>query len=312
MGKILSYGLIILDFIAVFLALSILQCLGNSSLECQKSVSSPISWLGVIVAFSATGFYMYRRHQAKLSTLPFKINLLAKPNVPWSYAVYYFFALIFFGENVPEIVGYLKGLPLGAPGTHASLMNPQLFFQGNSGTTINLISFAAMSLAFTVLFRRTRLIIAIAGSVMMGVLIEYVTKIGKPQGGPEGFDIYNNFWGTILTFIWLWTLLTILPYVIFSVVNRAWKTRGVISLIILMVVLNIVSYFFFRYEIYVLGNIQPGFLSSNTDILGDGVCPDKLVNDNGKQFAYKGGKGFFIKDQVQSEWIFKNCPNIQK
>ncbi|MBI2599893.1 hypothetical protein HYW43_03170 [Candidatus Daviesbacteria bacterium] len=310
MRKILIYLLVLLDVVAILVSSSFAVCLGPSKQECQSSLTSPITWAILLLASALTGFYIYKRRKQGLPSLPFKLSLLDKLNVPWSYFPYYFFALIFWGENMPEIAGYLKGLPLGAPGTHASLMNPALFFQGNSGTTINLITFAMMSFAITVFYKKLNFVLAWIGTAILGTIIEYVTKLGKPQGGPEGFDIYNNFLGTILNFMWLWTLLALVPYFIFRVVEGAWKTKGVVVLTVLMVLLNIASYFFSYYEMYVLKNIQPGFLS-NVDVLPVNTCPDQLVIEDGKPFAYKGGKGMFIKDQADVDWIKNNCPDIK-
>lgn len=310
MSKVLTYGLIVLDLLAFLAATSFASCFSSDTQTCQKSITSPVTWFLIVLALISTAFYLYKRHQAGSSILPF--NFLGEPNVPWIYALYYFFALIFWGENVPEIAGYLKGLPLGAPGTHASLMNPELFFQGNSGTTLNLITFGGMAFAIAFFFRKFNLLAAVASTVVMGALIEYVTKLGKPQGGPEGFDVYSNPWGSMLNFMWLWLLLALVPYVIFALFNRAWKTRGVIVLIVLMVILNIASYFYFRYQIYDLKNIQPGFLSSSSgDILPAKTCPDQLMMDNGKPIAYKNGQPFQVGNQSDLDWIKTNCPNLQ-
>lgn len=309
MSKVAIYGLVVLDFLAFLASTSFASCFSTDTQTCKSSITSPVTWLLIVLALIGTGFYLYKRHQNKLSILPF--NVLGKPNLSWLYFPYYFLALIFWGENVPEIAGYLKGLPLGAPGTHASLMNPALFFTGNSGTALNLITFAMMSFAIAVFFRKLMFIAAVAGTIGMGTLIEYVTKLGKPQGGPEGFDVYNNFWGTIINFMWLWLLLALVPYFIFSLVYRAWKTKGAVVLIVLMFLLNIASYFYFRYEMYTLKNVVPGFLDQ-ADVLPANTCPDQLVTEDGKLFAYKDGKGFAIKDQAGVEWINQNCPNLKK
>lgn len=311
MSKSVVYGLVVLDVLAALMITSFASCLGGIGEECSKSLGSPITWLVMLVAGIANGVYIYKRRKAGRPALPFEINLLHRPDVPWLYFPYYFLALILWGENVPEIAGYLKGLPLGAPGTHASLMNPALFFQGNSGTTLNLITFAMMAFVFTLLWRKLNFVVALLGSNAIGTSIEYVTKIGKPQDGPEGFDIYNRFWGTMLTFVWLWTLLTVLPYLIFKLVYKSWRTTGVWVLIVFMLLLNIASYFFFRYEMYVLKNVQPGFLGESFDTLPDMTCPDQVVMDKGKPFAYKNGKGVFIKDQNNVDWIKANCQQVE-
>jgi len=191
-NRFLTYCLALLDLLAVFAATSIGQCLGVNTPKCEGSANSGPSWLIILLAVICTFYFLYKRHKANLPLLPFKINLLEKPKLSWSYAIYYFFALIFFGENLPELSGYLRGLPLGAPGTHASLMNPVLFFTGNGSTLFDLSIFVIISLLFGIFFRYLNFLAAYLLSVTSGMLLETIMNFGK-KIGPEGFDLTNNF-----------------------------------------------------------------------------------------------------------------------
>lgn len=312
MKKALTYLLVILDIFAFAAFTSFASCFGKTDQTCTNAIGSPVTWFAIILAVISTGFYMYKRSKGGLPLLPFSPNLLEKPNIPWIYGLYYFLALIFWGENLPEIAGYLKGLPLGAPGTHASLMNPALFFTGNSGTALNLLGFAAISLAVTALFKKLNFLLAFIGSNAIGTTIEYVTKLGRPPEVPEGFDIYNNLWGTILNFILLWSLIILGPYIVFKGVSKVWGSKGIVVLIGVMLFLNIGFYFFSKYEMEVLKNVQPGYLGGARDVLPKNICPDQIVLDNGKPFAYKDGKALSIEGNTQFDWIKTNCPNVKR
>lgn len=304
MNKILLYGLVVLDFLGFFMAISIIECVGKTSPGCQRAVTSPVSWVGAIAALVCTILYL-RKH-------PLSINVLTKPSFPWFFGVYYFFALIFFGENTPEIVGYLRGLPLGAPGTHASLMEPSLFFTGNSGTFVNLLGFAAIAAFFAILFRKLNFLTALVGAVLTGTFAEYITHVGKGPEIPEGFDLVGNFSGTIIGFVTVWTEITLVPVLLFAGVRRVWKDKGVYVLTVVMILLNILSYVFFLYERDVAKNVQSGYLNNQAEVmLPVNTCPDQIQMDNGKVIAYKNGQEMFIKGQVQMDWIQANCSNLK-
>lgn len=312
--EIVGKVVVILDILAMLVSASIFPCISNTSSECQKAVSSPISWLIIIIAISNTGFYIYKRSKKRLSLLPF--SFLSKPNVSWIYAIYYFFALIFWGENLPEISGYLKGLPLGAVGTHASLMEPSLFFTGDSGTFLNLVGFFAIACAFAFFFRKFNLILAFILSIALGSTVEFMTHLKRPQEIPEGFDLVNNFTGTVLTFIWLWSLMVIVPFIIYQLVNNSWKLKGIKVLIVVMILLNIASYFFFLYERDVLHNILPtennNQKSYNIQNLPANTCPDNFVIENGNRLVVKDRIKYKIADPEAAGWIQNNCPSLQR
>lgn len=258
-NRFFLYGLILLDLLGIFAFISIIRCFGVSTPSCEESINSGPSKLIILLAIVGTAFYLYKRYKANLPLLPVKIDLLAKPNFPWSFALYYFFALIFFGENLPELTGYIRGMPLGTPGTHASLMNPALFFTGNGSTFLDLSVFAGIAILFGIFFRFLNVLVAYVLSVISGMLLETKMNFGK-AAGPEGFDLTNKLWRTELDFFRIWSLIIILPFIIFWAVNKYWGGRGITIAILVLIFLNIACYFFFKYQIEVLKHVQPGFL----------------------------------------------------
>jgi hypothetical protein len=53
---------------------SIFSCIGSNASECQKAISSPVSWLIIVVAVFSTSFYLYKRFKANLPLLPFSFS----------------------------------------------------------------------------------------------------------------------------------------------------------------------------------------------------------------------------------------------
>jgi len=110
-----------------------------------------------------------------------------------------------------------------------------------------------------------------------------------------------------------WTLLTLAPYFIYRWVDRKWGAQGKRNAIQIALVINLLLFGFFAYQIFILHNsfrnLHQGKGSSGSiRVLPPNTCPDRLITQKDKQTAvYWNGKTLPVSADEQ-KWVEQNCP----
>ncbi len=114
---------------------------------------------------------------------------------------------------------------------------------------------------------------------------------------------------TIVFTFTFWILLTLVPYFIFRWADQKWGGVGRRNAILTVLVINILIFGFFAFQIYVLHNSHRNF-GGNGLGLPPGICPERMVIEKDKQTtAYWNGKILPVSGEVQ-DWVEKNCPGV--
>lgn len=119
---------------------------------------------------------------------------------------------------------------------------------------------------------------------------------------------------TIIFTFTFWILLTLVPYFIYRWVDQKWGGKGIRGAILIVLVINLLIFGFFAFQIYVLHNSYRG-LHKNTEqqgvsskVLPPNTCPDRLITEKDKQTAvYWDGKTLPVSADEQ-KWVEQNCP----
>jgi len=119
---------------------------------------------------------------------------------------------------------------------------------------------------------------------------------------------------TIIFTSTFWVLLTLVPYFIFRLVDKKWGGVGRRNAILIALLINLLVFGFFAFQIYVLHNSYRG-LHKNTGqqgvsskVLPSDTCPERLISEKDKQTTvYWDGKTLPVSAEEQS-WVEQNCP----
>lgn len=297
--RVLGFVLIPLDFIAVASFLGAAPCLGGNGLE---KCSDP-HWKLVAVALLSTLFYFYKRRKANPSGA---FSWRGNSRLSWDYAVFLFLMLVFIGESLPEVASYIRGIPRGEYGFHVALLD-NIRDLITTGRIYDLVIFFILAAVFAFVYRKLHWLIATPLAAVTGAIIEY-----NLFNRSAGFDTYNpdlNFWGTIIFLIAIWTVLYLLPFMIFSAADRRWGSAGRNTVIIVILAINILAVLFFAYE-RSKNPVDESKASIDDRVFPEKSCPDQMLLNNGPVMVYSNGKEFTIKDG-SLDWIKANCPNTK-
>ena len=111
-----------------------------------------------------------------------------------------------------------------------------------------------------------------------------------------------------------WVLLTLVPYFIFRWVDKKWGAVGRKNVILIVLLINLLVFGFFAFQIYILHNSYRG-LHKNTGqqgvsskVLPPNTCPERLITKKDKPTViYWNGKTFPVAAEEQ-KWVEANCP----
>lgn len=111
-----------------------------------------------------------------------------------------------------------------------------------------------------------------------------------------------------------WVLLTLVPYFIYRGVDKKWGKVGRKNVILIVLLINLLVFGFFAFQIYILHNSYRG-LHKNTGqqgvssrVLPSNTCPERLITEKDKPTViYWDGKTFPVAAEEQ-KWIEENCP----
>ena len=125
---------------------------------------------------------------------------------------------------------------------------------------------------------------------------------------------------TIVFTFTFWILLTLIPYFIFRWVDKKWGGKGIRNAILIILIVNLLIFGFFAFQIYVLHHSYRGShyqnkgqkgsqgISDSMRVLPPNTCPDRLITSKDKQTAvYWNGKTQPV-DAEEQKWIEQNCP----
>ncbi|MBI2617536.1 hypothetical protein HYW55_05345 [Candidatus Gottesmanbacteria bacterium] len=112
-----------------------------------------------------------------------------------------------------------------------------------------------------------------------------------------------------------WVLLTLVPYFIFRWVDKIWGGKGIRNAILITLLINILVFGYFAFQIYVLHNSYRGLhknkdSSNSVRVLPPNTCPERLITKKDKPTTvYWNGKTFPVAAEEQ-KWVEKNCPGV--
>ena len=118
----------------------------------------------------------------------------------------------------------------------------------------------------------------------------------------------------IITFTFTaWVILTLVPYFIYRWVDKKWGERGKRSAILITLLINLLLFGFFAYQIYYLHNSYRGSISASSQPgLPSNTCPERLIIEKDiPTTAIWNGKVLPVSGEVQN-WVEQNCPGVME
>ncbi|MBI4065081.1 hypothetical protein HY409_01800 [Candidatus Gottesmanbacteria bacterium] len=223
--------------------------------------------------------------------------------LPLSFIV--FFVLMFFllGEQLPALPTYFGFGPEGGNG------KPHILDLGPSDALHRPVAYILIGTVIWGLFRIFSWPLAWTLGASLWAL-EQLTLTPLDQRPSLSNVIVFTF-----TF---WIILTLVPYFIYRWVDKKWGGEGRRNAILIVLVINLLLFGFFAFQIYVLHNSYRGLQESRSGQQGNpsgsmpglppNTCPERLITERDKQTtAYWNGKTLTVSGEVQN-WVEENCP----
>lgn len=115
-----------------------------------------------------------------------------------------------------------------------------------------------------------------------------------------------------------WTLLTLVPYLIYRRVDKKWGGQGKRNAILIVLAINVLFLGFFAFQIYYLHNSYRGLPKNaqgqvdSTPGFPSNICPDRLIikKDKPTTARWNGKTLEVVKDE--QNWVEQNCPGALK
>lgn len=214
-----------------------------------------------------------------------------------SFIIFFTLAAVFLGEHLPVVIGFL--------GNHWSQLDakPSILDLGGPGDAgVVFVIYAVFGTILWIFFRYFSWPLILLIGAALGGIAEVFLFINEQNPAEDTVSL-----AFIISSLIIWGgLISVIPQTIYQKIIRQWGRRGIIIAIVVVVLLNILSVGFFAYQKYVLKRVN----YSRTG-LPVGVCPDRLVDEEGKpSIAYWQGTSYNRLQKGAFEWVSINCPGV--
>lgn len=231
------------------------------------------------------------------------MNWRSNYKIPISFIIFFVLTFFLIGEQLPALPTYLFGSSLGGDGVdkvHILDLAP--------GDALHRpIAYLIIGAVIWGLFRIFAWPIAYFLGASLWVLEQLTLTPSDHRPSIQNLMFF------IPTF---WTLLTLVPYFIYKKVDQKWGDVGKRNAILITLVVNLLLFGFFVFQIYVLHHSYRGLhknaerKADSTPRLPSKTCPDRLIIEKDKPTtAYWDGKTLEVASEEQN-WVEQNCPGV--
>lgn len=223
------------------------------------------------------------------------MNWKSNYKLPISFIIFFVLTFFLIGEQLPALPTYLFGPGLGGGGPDKL----HILDLGLSDSLHRPVAYLIIGTVIWVLYRIFTWPLAwFVGAVLWILEQQTLTPLDQRPTLISAIVFTSTFW----------VLLTLVPYFIYRGVGSKWGGVGIRNAILIVLVINILIFLFFAFQIYVLHN---SYRSSGPGLgLPPNTCPERLIIEKDKQTtAYWDGKILPVSSEVQN-WVEENCPGV--
>ncbi len=228
-------------------------------------------------------------------------NWKSNYKLPLSFIIFFILAFFLLGEQLPALPTYLFGPGIGGNGPDKLHI---LDLPLGDGLLHRPFAYIIIGTVIWILYRIFTWPLAwLVGAALWMLEQQTLTPLDQRPTLTNAIVFTSTFW----------VLLTLAPYLIYRWIDQKWGGKSIKNAVLILLLINILVFGFFAYQIYVLHNSYRG-LRKNTGqqavsakVLPPNTCPKRLITEKDKQTTvYWNGKILPVAAEEQ-KWVEQNC-----